>query len=43
MTGRRAEIPAWTIQGICNRIASLNSRAGRKWGNIGAGFMPFAV
>jgi BCD family chlorophyll transporter-like MFS transporter len=42
MTERRAEIPVWTIHGICRSLARVNTRAGRKWGTIGTGFMPFA-
>lgn len=42
MSRSRAEIPAWTIEGIVRGMAGLNRRAGGGWAKLGAGFMPFA-
>lgn len=36
------QIPGWTIHGMARGLAGLNHRAGRNWGRLGAGFMPFA-
>ena len=41
MSGR-PEIPGWTVQGMARGLRALNTRAGRNWGRLGAGFMPFA-
>ena len=35
-------IPGWTIEGMIRSLGRVNHRAGRNWGKLGAGFMPFA-
>jgi len=35
-------IPGWTIHGMAHRLGRLNHQAGRKWAQIGPGFLPFA-
>jgi len=40
MNGRG--IPGWTLHGMAASLRGLNARAGRKWAQVGTGFMPFA-
>ena len=41
-TTSRAEIPAWTAEGLLRAMFRTNDKVGRKWSSIGTGFMPFA-
>ena len=38
----RAEIPAWTAEGILRSMFRKNDQVGRKWSRLGTAFMPFA-
>ncbi len=40
MSGRGT--PGWTVAGLAGSVRRLNAKAGRKWANVGTGFMPFA-